>query len=56
MQEATKCELERIVNDISHPKQIVLAKQIRSDGYNLRSQPCSVAIQSQEGKDVLTPF
>ena len=41
---ATKCELERIVNDIKQPHQIFLTKPNTSHSYNLRSKPGSVAI------------
>ena len=41
---ATKCELERTVNDIKQPHQIFLTKPNTSHSYNLRSKPGSVAI------------
>ena len=40
----TKCELERIGNDINHPNQIFLTKSNTSHGYNLRSKSGSVEI------------
>ena len=40
---ATKRELVRIVNYINHPNQIFLTKLNTSHGYNLRSNPGSVA-------------
>ena len=41
---ATKRELERIVNDITHPNQNVLTKPNTNHGYNLRSKLSSVTI------------
>ena len=45
---ATKRELERIVNDITHPNQNVLTKPNTSHGYNLRSKLGSVTILKKQ--------
>ena len=60
---ATKRELERIVNDITHPNQIFLTKPNSSHRYNLRSKPGSVSevrnaktYQLVYSKSCKTPF
>ena len=42
--EATKRELERTIEEISHPNQVFFSKKSKSHSYNLRSKPGPVVI------------